>query len=135
MIFSGGCLCGEVRFSSTAKPVDTGYCHCELCRRSTGAPVLAWASYPAESFSYTRGSPARYQSSAHGHREFCSACGTQIAYRDSANAVTVDVNVGSLDEREQVAPRCHIWFSSRVPWFDTADGLPRFEGSKPRDRA
>src|SRR5918994_3276657 len=76
--------------------------------------------------------PARYQSTKHGHREFCSACGTQIAYRNSQNATTVEVNVGSLDDCDQVQPRYHIWCASRIPWFDIADNLPRYEGSKPK---
>ena len=129
----GGCLCGAIRYAAGAEPVDTGYCHCRLCQRSTGAPVLAWASFPVDVFSYTLGAPARYQSSPHGHREFCSECGTQIAYRDSENARTVDVNTGSLDDPDRLAPRCHIWHASRLSWFDTADDLPRFEASKPQD--
>jgi hypothetical protein len=132
MTFNGGCVCETVRFSSTAQPLDAGYCHCKLCQRSTGAPVLAWVSFPTQTFSYTRGVPARYQSSKHGHREFCSNCGTQIAYRDSQNATTVEVNVGSLDDTDQVKPRYHIWHSSRITWFETTDTLPRFDGSKPK---
>ena len=134
-MISGGCLCGALRYVSTADPVDTGYCHCALCRKSTGAPVLAWASYPVDGFSYTRGTPARYRSSGHGHREFCGTCGTQIAYRDSEGARTVDVNVGSLDDPDAAAPRRHIWVSSRLPWFDTADDLPRHDRSKTGDSA
>lgn len=127
----GGCLCGAIRFSSAAEPVDAGYCHCRLCQRSTGAPVLAWVSYPTEAFTYTKGAPACYQSSNHGHREFCKQCGTQIAYRDLEHTTTVEVNVGSLDDREAVEPRYHIWCDSRIRWFDTDDSLPRFHGSKP----
>jgi hypothetical protein len=133
MTYQGGCLCGAIRYASTEAPLDTGYCHCRLCQRSTGAPVLAWASFPVEGFSYTRGAPARYQSSQHGHREFCRECGTQIAYRDSEGARLVDVNIGSLDDPERAPPQCHIWRSSRIRWFDTADDLPRFDASKPQD--
>ena len=132
MTHRGGCICEAIRFSATAEPLDAGYCHCRLCQRSTGAPVLAWVSFPTEGFSYTRGVPARYQSSEHGHREFCRDCGTQIAYRDSESARTVEVNVGSLDDCERVTPRYHIWCASRISWFDTADSLPRFEAAKPR---
>jgi hypothetical protein len=121
----GGCLCGALRYRCTAAPSDTGYCHCRLCQRSTGAPVLAWASYPVEAFDYTKGAPALYQSSPHGHREFCANCGTQIAYRESQGAVSVDVNVGSLDDPAAVPPRRHIFTASRIAWFDTRDALPR----------
>ena len=130
--FAGGCLCGKLRFAARARPVWSGYCHCRMCQRSTGAPVLAWASVPAESFSYLEGSPSIYRSSASGQREFCGTCGAQIAFREG-NAPTVEINLGSLDEPGSVEPRVHIYTDSRIPWFDTADDLPRFPDGGPDD--
>jgi hypothetical protein len=127
--FDGGCACGALRFSANADPLDAGYCHCRICQRTTGAPVLAWASFPVSSFTYTRGEPSLYPSSNHGHRELCAQCGTQIAYRDNV-ATTVDVNVGSLDEPERITPTCHIWCESQIPWLTIEDDLPRFVRSK-----
>ena len=129
--YEGGCLCGTIRYLSTANEVDAGYCHCLLCRHTTGAPALSWASFPVEAFAYTSHTPAIYRSSTHGQREFCNRCGTQIAYRDSIGATTVDVNIGSLDHSDEIRPRCHIWFGSRIEWFDTDDDLPRYDEKKP----
>ena len=131
--FEGGCLCGALRYRCATPPLDAGYCHCRLCQRSTGAPVLVWATFPFDRFAYTQGTPALYRSSAHGVREFCATCGTQIAYRAFADARTIDVNVGSLDNPAGVPPRRHVWTASRIPWFDTRDELPRQpgEGSDP----
>jgi len=120
----GGCACGRLRFRSAVDPLDTGYCHCRTCRQTTGAPVLAYASFPVASFAYTAGSPARYASSDSGHREFCDRCGTQIAFRGNAPA-TVDVNVGALDAPERCAPSRHIWCESALSWLRLVDGLPR----------
>ncbi len=129
-VIRGGCLCGSLRFASEAPPNDTGYCHCRLCQLSTGAPALVWATFCLETFAYEKGTPTIYRSSPHGQREFCGICGTQIAYRVTDAASTVDVNVGCLDAPEEVQPRCHTWYASRIPWFETADDLPRFEGDK-----
>ncbi len=130
MTLEGGCLCGALRYRCAVAPVDTGYCHCRLCQLSTGAPALAWASVPVEHFAYTKGRPALYASSSHGRREFCNICGTQIAFREQTDATLVDVNVGSLDEPAAAPPRRHVWTSSRIPWFETADALPRHEGGE-----
>src|SRR6187551_694839 len=94
----GGCLCGALRFEATADAVESGYCHCRICQRSTGAPVLAYVSFPVDSFRYVSGTPSKFASSARGAREFCANCGTQIAFRASTNPRTVDVNVGALDD-------------------------------------
>lgn len=121
----GGCACGALRFECTAEPQECGYCHCRLCQRTTGAPVLAYASFPVASFRYTQGEPAIYRSSKRGQREFCNRCGTQIAFREAVAAETVDVNVGSVDDPAPLVPQHHIWCDSRIPWFETADNLER----------
>jgi len=130
-VIRGGCLCRSLRFASEARPLDTGYCHCRLCQLSTGAPALVWATFPLATFAYEKGDPTIYRSSSHGQREFCGVCGTQIAYRVTEGATTVDVNVGCLDAPEEFPPKCHTWNAKRIAWFETADDLPRFEGDGP----
>ncbi len=127
----GGCLCGSLRYASQVASLDAGYCHCRLCQRSSGAPVLAWVTYPADRFAYRKGEPKIFQSSPRGQREFCGTCGTQIAYREAEPSDTVDVNLATLDAPESVKPRCHIWTDSRISWFDTADRLPRYAEGEP----
>ena len=51
--YDGGCLSGKVRFRLAAEAIETGYCHCRMCQRNTGAPVVAWTTFPAASFSWT----------------------------------------------------------------------------------
>ena len=129
MKYVGGCLCGALRYSSSTKPVEVGYCHCRMCQRVSGATVLPWASFTSSKFSYTQGSPKIYTSSNWGQREFCQACGSQIAFRATDSDTTVEVNVGTLDDPEAVKPQSHIWCDSRVSWFETADDLPRHPDS------
>jgi hypothetical protein len=127
----GGCLCGAVRYRYDGSPIDAGYCHCRLCQRSAGAPVLAWVTVPVEAFSYTQGQPAVYRSSTHSQREFCGHCGTQLVFRRQQDARKVDITTASLDEPSRVAPGYHIWRMSRIAWFETHDSLPRFEDAGP----
>ena len=129
--YEGGCLCGAIRYASRAAPVATGYCHCRLCQRSSGAPVLAWGAFPISSFAYLSGDPSVYRSSSHGQREFCARCGSQLAYRESAGARSVDVNLATLDDPGALEPRSHLWTKSRIRWFEIADELPRFEDGGP----
>ena len=128
--YEGGCLCGQVRFVAAVDPMEVAYCHCRMCQRSSGAPALAWAAFPKGAFDYSLGKPAVYRSSDHAVREFCGACGTQIAFRDD-HLAEVDVNVGAFDAPEALPPSFHIWNASRIPWFDPDDGLPRYEDDGP----
>jgi hypothetical protein len=131
-VFVGGCLCGRLRYEAR-DPIEAGYCHCRLCQRSSGAPVLAWAGFPIAGFSFTKGEPESYQSSPRGRRDFCASCGTQIAFRDSATPTRIDVNIASLDDPASIEPEYHIWVESCVPWLHIDDDLPRYmdEGPDP----
>lgn len=131
MKYVGGCCCGALRYACNLSPLECGYCHCLICQKTSAAPVLVFASFPSNGFRYTNGHPAIYPSSAHGNREFCSSCGTQIAFREAENAETVDVNVGCLDDPLAVSPEYHIWCQSRISWFETADNLPEYQQGKP----
>lgn len=46
--FTGGCLCGSVRLTSTGQPDRVGICHCLDCRKHHGALFLASAIFPRE---------------------------------------------------------------------------------------
>ena len=128
--FNGGCLCGQLRYEARA-PIDAGYCHCRLCQRSSGAPVLAWAGFPTATFSFAKGEPQSYRSSPGALRDFCASCGTQIAFRDTATPTRIDVNIASLDDPASIEPEYHAWVESRVPWLQIGDDLPRYADEGP----
>jgi hypothetical protein len=124
----GGCLCGQLRFRVVAPPLDAGYCHCRMCQRNSGAPVVAWVTFPADSFAWIAGEARTHASSATGRRQFCGDCGSYLVFRSTARPAEISINTASLDHPEAFAPRRHIFAEARIPWFDTADDLPRSEG-------
>lgn len=121
----GGCDCGALRYRVTGEAYDTGYCHCRICQRTSGAPLQAFARIKADQFAYTKGRPAIYVSSDHGQREFCAACGSQLLYRGRQAPFDVAFNTPTLDDPSAFPPRQHVWYRSRLGWFETADALPR----------
>ena len=122
---TGGCLCGEIRYRINGAPVEALYCHCRMCQRAHGAPIVAWLTVPLDAFMLTAGNPAAYRSSAKAWRHFCSSCGTPLTWREAENPRLVDVSIASLDNPEAIEPSVHVWTDSRIAWFDTADHLPR----------
>jgi hypothetical protein len=120
----GGCLCGAIRYRISAEPRSADYCHCRMCRRAAGAPVVARLTVANAGFAWIEGELAVYRSSAEAERLFCPACGTQLALRDEPDYL--DVTLASLDDPEAVRPRYHIWTMSRIAWFELADHLPRY---------
>jgi hypothetical protein len=127
-VHEGGCLCGTLRFRVTAPALDSGYCHCRMCQRNSGAPVVAWATFPAASFSWTAGDPATYPSSTQASRRFCASCGSYLVFASAQSPGEISVNTASFDSPEAFPPRKHIFVESRLPWFRTADNLPEHVG-------
>ncbi len=76
----------------------------------------------------------RFKSSGFGHRMFCGACGTPFAMRVDHQPETIDFSVSTLDDPAAVAPGFHIFYASKIAWFETADALPRHDRFRPDTR-
>jgi hypothetical protein len=133
---TGGCMCGAVRYELGSEPFDCGWCHCRTCQRSGGGPGLVFASVPEGDMVWISGAEAvrTVRSSSFGHRTFCGQCGTPFQMKVEHQPETVDFTVATLDEPGAIAPGFHIFWASRVPWFDPGDHLPRYEGFRPDTR-
>jgi hypothetical protein len=127
--FEGGCLCGAIRYRATAAPIRGVICHCSMCRRHSGAPVLAFVHFAAKDFTWLHVQPARYRSSEFAERGFCANCGSTLSMHEEALADRVQIAVGSLDEPARARIDDHVWTKDRIPWFEVADALPRFRTS------
>ena len=123
-IGQGRCLCGQVRFSFAEPPIWCGYCHCESCRRNTGAVVAAFVGVDSGRFDCT-GPVASYSSSSGVVRDFCSVCGTPLTYRADRFPGEVHIYVGTLDEPRRFKPEFHVHYAEKISWFETDDKLPR----------
>jgi hypothetical protein len=126
VVIEGGCFCGAVRYRITGQPAHVTNCHCSMCRRTSGAPFVAWAVVKKPNFAFTEGEPARLDSSSEGRRSFCGRCGTPLTCELSAQPELVDVTVCSMDDPAPLRPKDHIWTDSRVPWVSLDDDLPRY---------
>ena len=122
----GGCFCGAVRYEASGRPLNSMVCHCRSCRRVTGAPVVAWLTFPVERFRFSRGEPAQFASSAPVRRTFCAACGTPLTYARVDAPETIDVTTASLDRPETFPPTHHSWLEDNVAWVAFGDGLPAY---------
>jgi hypothetical protein len=123
--FTGGCLCGRVRYAIAGPPRLVSHCHCSLCRRSAGAPFVTWLTVRQDAFRLVAGEPRQFRSSDHGWRAFCADCGTQVTSGSARYPKYVEVTAGSLDDPAAAVPERHVYWPDRLPWTADEDGLPR----------
>jgi hypothetical protein len=121
---TGGCLCGAVRYEVPDAPRGTTLCHCEDCRRASGAPAVAWTFFTGDGPCWTKGSPALLPWAGR-ERTFCARCGTPLSFYDPGLPGQFEVTTCSLDEPGTHAVQDHNWVEDRLPWFDTRDDTPR----------
>lgn len=132
MAWSGGCLCGAVRYRSESAPFRVTHCHCGDCRRISGAAFLTSVAFKTEDFVWSGEAPSRYRSSEGAERAFCAKCGSTLGIIEHALPHWTQVTLGSLDRPQDVSPEDHIWVQSRLPWLKIDDGLPGFARDSPR---
>ena len=122
----GGCHCGAVRYSAGGEVKHSGVCHCETCRRTTGALTTAWAAFPSADLT-VEGKPASYFSSEGIERQFCATCGTSLFYFNEAMMPgVVDILTTTLDDPDSFAPGAHVNMADAIGWEASLDELPKF---------
>lgn len=120
---TGGCLCGAVRYEAMGDPLGTCHCHCERCRRSSGAAFATAVGFPIEAVTWTKEQPASYRSSESASRLFCPHCGSSVAHH-WVDIGTMWPYVGTLDDPESVTPEFHLFTKEQLSWVKLDDGLP-----------
>ncbi|MBI4205623.1 MAG: GFA family protein [Betaproteobacteria bacterium] len=129
-MLKGGCFCGRIVYEATGAPFHETNCHCSICRRTTGAPFVAWFTVSQSRFRFVRGEPTRFKSTSKGTRSFCPRCGTQLTFEHEDFADEIDVTTCSLDDPNGLPPRDHTRTSSRLSWIKLADQLPEYQESR-----
>lgn len=119
--YTGGCLCGALRYEAGGTAADLAFCHCTSCRRATGATPVPWGTFPRREFVVTRGELQEFPSSARVFRGFCRTCGSSLTYRHEARPGEIDVALATLDDPEALRPQSHIWLQDRLSWSMAGD--------------
>ena len=130
MKMTGGCMCGAVRFETTGQPFSVAHCHCHSCRKHNGAPVATLAGYGKGQVEFSGEGRCFYESSPGAIRAYCGKCGTPLTWEGDGEdlGLIVELHLSTFDDPAKLVPTAHAFYPERIPWFDIADNLPRYEG-------
>ncbi len=121
---TGGCLCGNVKFTVNGALHAPDACHCSQCRRQTGH---YWASTDVAHSAITISGAENvrwYQSSAKVRRGFCEECGSCLFWEPQGQD-RVAVAMGAFDKPTGTQLGVHIFVASKGDYYQIADGLPQ----------
>jgi hypothetical protein len=132
--FTGGCLCGAVRYVCSAEPAVAGHCHCEDCRRSSGSGHCSHLGAPERSFALTGEVTAYARSADSGNvitRFFCPTCGAPVYSLNSGMPGMAFIRASSLDDLEVFKPQMHVYVARAASWDKPRTDLPVFDTMPP----
>ena len=128
MEFSGKCLCGQVSYKSLAKPLLILNCHCEDCRRSTGAVYGTNVMVPEDQLEVC-GTVSNFSHKAKSGntmtKRFCTNCGTLMFGNSSGRTNVVSIRAGTVDQTDIINPVMNVFVDSKISSTPINDGLPQ----------
>jgi hypothetical protein len=134
--FTGGCVCGEVRYECTAAPTMMFNCHCRDCQQTSGGPYAPVVALPLAAFKITKGSLKRYAttrlSGKPNWRGFCANCGSTLTDGENAERNIIGVIAVSLDDPSWFKPTMDLFVCDTQPWHILDPQLPKYQEYAPR---
>ena len=125
----GRCLCGDVLWTYDDDTTWNAICHCDSCRRSCSAPVVACIGARRAGVRWAGVAPAIYASSPGVERLFCGRCGSAMAFRGADFPDEIFLYAASLEDPAMYKPDMHVHYGERLPWLNIVDDLPKITGS------
>ena len=128
--YTGGCLCGALRYEADGEPMFTGYCYCDDCRKASGSGYVPFMGFPSSALRFS-GQPRMFVSkSAKGTdavRNFCPICGGLVFGGIVGEDDFHTIYAGSLDDPSSFRPTIAIFASRRPSWVAIPPGLTIFD--------
>ncbi|MEZ5921998.1 MAG: GFA family protein [Parvularculaceae bacterium] len=112
----GQCHCGAVRFEAEGEPKFVTRCHCESCRRTTGAAFSTWVGFRNEQVKWLAGEPAFYASSEGVKRGSCRKCGTPLTFQSEKWPGETHLLIGVFKNPECFQPKGDYQSVEALSW-------------------
>jgi hypothetical protein len=129
--FTGGCLCGAIRYRAEGAPRGSVACHCRDCQRVAAGASANFLMLRKNDVTITDGEPRQWSKrgdSGRGiTRAFCATCGSPLFITLEALPDAVGLTAGSLDDPSVFRPGMELWLGSAPPWHRPEPGVPHFD--------
>jgi hypothetical protein len=115
----GTCLCGSVKILAKTMSTQVGTCHCNMCRKWGGGPLMAVDCGTEVNFE-GKEYISLYDSSEWAERAFCNKCGSHLYYRLKENEQFI-LPVGLFDNEETFTFDHQIFIDKKPSFYRFAN--------------
>lgn len=134
--FTGGCICGDIRYECAAEPIRMVNCHCRDCQQAGGAAYGPILIVPFNAFRITAGTLQRFTTTrvrgGQNVRGFCPRCGARLTVGEDSQRGLIGLMAGSLDDPASYKPAVDIFLCDAQPWDIMNPALPKHHEYAPR---
>ena len=131
-LYTGGCLCGALRYEAQGEPLYEGHCYCADCRKASGSgfiPFMAFASSAVRFSGETRMFTSKAANGGDAVRNFCPTCGGLVFGGVVGKDGSHTIYAGSLDDPSSFQPKIAIFALGRPSWAVIPPDLAVFEAA------
>jgi hypothetical protein len=125
---SGHCLCGAVTYRAKAASHDVSACHCGMCRRWTGGPLI-YIDVVGKPELTGADAIGVYRSSETGERGFCIKCGSVLFWKTAGKDIYT-FTAGSLDDQASLVFARQIYIEDKPDFYDFANDTIKQTGAE-----
>jgi hypothetical protein len=128
--YTGGCLCGALRYEATGEPLFAGHCYCEDCRKASGSgfvPFMGFASSAVRFSGQSRKFTSKAANGKEAVRNSCPVCGSLVFGGEIGKDDQFTIYAGSLDDPLPFRPTIAIFTRNRPLWAVVPPDLTMFE--------
>ncbi len=133
--FTGGCLCGALRYEAEGEPLFAGLCYCADRQKASGSAFIPFLGIAAGAVRITGESRPFVSPAANGNdatRNFCKTCGSLVFGGERGTSEWFTIYAGSLDDPSLFHPKVAIFARSRPAWAEIPADLRVFDALPPQ---
>lgn len=128
MEITGSCYCNAVQFRVNEAPRSVVNCHCNFCRKHSGAAFNTYVAVPETAMEIISGidSLATFQFEENMQKHFCKQCGSPIFNRNALYPGLCILYLGVIAASSSFVPTANIYCESQLPWVASIAELRAF---------
>jgi len=136
---TGGCFCGQVRYSIDAEPLMAAMCWCRDCQYAAAGSAAVVVMFPEEAVRFEGEIKTFVWTGDNGNlssRGFCPQCATLLYTRTVGPdhepvGEPIRIRSGTLDNPDLMAPQSVYWTASAPSWAQINPDLQQFPTQPP----
>jgi hypothetical protein len=128
--YTGGCLCGALRYEAVGEPLASGHCYCVDCRRASGSGFIPFMGFKADAVRFTGKAREFRSKAANGGdavRNRCVQCMSLVFGGELGKSDSYTLYAGSLDDPSSFHPTIAIFAAGRPAWAIIPPGFTVFD--------